>query len=397
MPILLMTILLSGMGFGLILPVFPFVAERLGVPHWAGPMMLGLYALGQLVATPFWGRYSDRFGRRPLLMASLAGGLVGHLIVAFAPNPLVLGLGRLLAGLMGGNISVAMAYAADISPPDRRVQTLGRVGAALSLGFIVGPLLGGVLGGADATTASLLWPGLAAALVSGVALLGAALFLEESLLPGSRQAGDNDPGASSGWQVFKHVVQRPVLGALLGVGFLAYLAMAAVETNFPFWSGDRFGWGPGQIGWSFTYLALLVVTTQGVLVGPLVQHFGEKRGLIGGLCAYVFGLLVMTQAEIWQVMIFGVTFTATGGALYMTTVISLVSKEAGVSERGLVLGAFNTTSWFGRALGPLLIALLALLGFGRNAPLFAAALIMLPCIALVLGLRSRAGEISQND
>ena len=91
------------------------------------------------------------------------------------------------------------------------------------------------------------------------------------------------------------------------------------------------------------------------------------------------------------------TFTATGGALYMTTVISLVSKEAGVSERGLVLGAFNTTSWFGRALGPLLIALLALLGFGRNAPLFAAALIMLPCIALVLGLRSRAGEISQND
>jgi MFS family permease len=128
MPVLLVTILLSGMGFGLILPGFPFVAEKLGVPHWAGPMVLGLYAIGQFIATPFWGRYSDRFGRRPLLIGSIAGGMVGHLICAFAPDPWTLSFGRLLTGLMGGNIPVAMAYASDISPPDQRAKTLGIVG-----------------------------------------------------------------------------------------------------------------------------------------------------------------------------------------------------------------------------------------------------------------------------
>jgi MFS family permease len=396
MPVLLLTILLSGMGFGLILPGFPFVAEKLGVPHWAGPMMLGLYAIGQFIATPFWGRYSDRYGRRPLLIGSIAGGMVGHLICAFAPNPFVLAFGRLLTGLMGGNIPVAMAYASDISPPEQRAKTLGTVGASLSLGFIVGPMVGGLLGGADAASATLLWPGLAAASVCLIALAGAFFFLKESLPPEkravARKAGDPTAGAGA----FRQVLKRPVLGSLLGVGFLAYLAMAAFETNFPFWAGDRFRWGPREIGLSFTYLAVLVVTTQGLLVGPLVKRFGEKRLLLAGLTSYVFGLLVMTQSIFWGVMLFGITFTTTGSALYMTTMNSLVSKQAGDSERGLVLGTFNTASWFGRALGPGLIALLGIAGLGRDAPLFAAALILLPCIAIVRGLRSRAAGIPTN-
>ena len=395
MPILLLTILLSGMGFGLILPGFPFVAEKLGVPHWAGPMMLGLYAIGQFIATPFWGRYSDRFGRRPMLLGSIAGGMVGHLICAFAPDPYILAAGRLLTGLMGGNVAVAMAYAADISPPDQRAKTLGRVGAALSLGFIVGPMVGGLLGGADAASATLLWPGLAAASVCFMALCGAFFFLRESLPP-EKRAGANklsDPAAQP--VGFRQVLKRPVLGSLLAVGFLAYLAMAAFETNFPFWAGDRFGWGPREIGLSFTYLAVLVVTTQGLLVGPLVKRFGEKRLLIGGLASYVIGLLVMTQSLFWGLMLFGITFTTTGSALYMATVNSLVSKQAGESEQGLVLGTFNTSSWFGRALGPGIIALLGVAGLGRDAPLFAAALILLPCIAIVRGLRSRAAGVAE--
>ena len=395
MPILLLTILLSGMGFGLILPGFPFVAEKLGVPHWAGPMMLGLYAIGQFIATPFWGRYSDRFGRRPMLLGSIAGGMVGHLICAFAPDPYILAAGRLLTGLMGGNVAVAMADAADISPPDQRAKTLGRVGAALSLGFIVGPMVGGLLGGADAASATLLWPGLAAASVCFMALCGAFFFLRESLPP-EKRAGANklsDPAAQP--VGFRQVLKRPVLGSLLAVGFLAYLAMAAFETNFPFWAGDRFGWGPREIGLSFTYLAVLVVTTQGLLVGPLVKRFGEKRLLIGGLASYVIGLLVMTQSLFWGLMLFGITFTTTGSALYMATVNSLVSKQAGESEQGLVLGTFNTASWFGRALGPGIIALLGVAGLGRDAPLFAAALILLPCIAIVRGLRSRAAGVAE--
>jgi len=397
MPVLLVTILLSGMGFGLILPGFPFVAEKLGVPHWAGPMVLGLYAIGQFIATPFWGRYSDRFGRRPLLIGSIAGGMVGHLICAFAPDPWTLSFGRLLTGLMGGNIPVAMAYASDISPPEQRAKTLGTVGASLSLGFIVGPLVGGLLGGKDAASATLLWPGLAAAAVCVLAIAGAFFYLKESLPPEKRATARPAGAPGGGFADFRQVMQRPVLGQLLFVGFLAYLAMAAFETNFPFWSGDRFGWGPREIGLSFTYLALLVVTTQGLLVGPLVKRFGEKRLLITGLSAYAFGLLVMTQSPLWQVMIVGITFTTTGSALYMTTMNSLVSKQAADTERGLVLGTFNTASWLGRALGPGMIALLGLAGLGRDAPLFAAALLMLPCILIMRGLRSRAAGVHAAD
>jgi DHA1 family tetracycline resistance protein-like MFS transporter len=397
MPVLLVTILLSGMGFGLILPGFPFVAEKLGVPHWAGPMVLGLYAIGQFIATPFWGRYSDRFGRRPLLIGSIAGGMVGHLICAFAPDPWTLSFGRLLTGLMGGNIPVAMAYASDISPPEQRAKTLGTVGASLSLGFIVGPLVGGLLGGKDAASATLLWPGLAAAAVCLMAITGAFFFLKESLPPEKRALARPAGATGGGLADFRQVVRRPVLGQLLAVGFLAYLAMAAFETNFPFWAGDRFGWGPREIGLSFTYLAVLVVTTQGLLVGPLVKRFGEKLLLIAGLSSYVVGLLVMTQSLFWGVMLFGITFTTTGSALYMTTMNSLVSKQAGDSERGLVLGTFNTASWLGRALGPGMIALLGLAGLGRDAPLFAAALLMLPCIAIMRGLRSRAAGVQPAD
>lgn len=231
----------------------------------------------------------------------------------------------------------------------------------------------------------MLWPGLAAASVCLLAIIGASLFLQESLPPELRVSSDRAGDAgNSGLGAFRQVLQRPVLAKLLTVGFLAYLAMAAFETNFPFWAGDRFGWGPQQIGLSFTYLAMLLVTTQGVLVGPLVSRFGEKRLLITGLSLYVVGLLVMTQSLEWPVMIFGSTFTTVG---------SLVSQQAGESERGMVLGTFSTASWLGRAIGPGVIALLGIAGLGRDAPLFAAAVLILPCIAIIRGLRSRAAGI----
>ena len=140
---------------------------------------------------------------------------------------------------------------------------------------------------------------------------------------------------------------------------------------------------------------MLVVTTQGALVGPLVRRFGEKPLLVAGLTAYIFGLLVMTGSAAWQLMVFGITFTTVGSALYMTTISSLVSKEAGDSERGLVLGTFNTASWLGRSLGPVVIALLGVAGLGRDAPLYAAALLMVPCILIIRGIRPQAPRVRE--
>ncbi|MFZ1624771.1 MAG: MFS transporter [Gammaproteobacteria bacterium] len=388
MPILFLTILLSGMGFGLILPGFPFVAMKLGASPAIATTILGLYAVGQVLSTPVWGRMSDRYGRKPLLLISIAGGLVSYLLLALSTNLWMLGLGRLLTGLMGGSLSLAMAYVSDLTPPEQRAKSMGYVGGSLSMGFIVGPMLGGLLGGRDAASATLLWPGLAAVLISAVMLIGAIFFLKESLPPEKRtKAGANKgPG---GFAAMRLVFARPLLARIVLVGFMVYLAMALFESIFPFWAGARFDWGPRQIGLSFTYLGAVVAIIQGVLVGRLVPVFGEGRLLIAGLACYIFGLLVMTQAPVWPMMIFGITFTTAGSALYMTTVTSLVSQQAGESERGLVLGIYNSGSWAGRALGPPLTGLLFEV-FGVNVPLYTAALILLPCIVILLGIVGRA-------
>ncbi len=390
MPILFLTILLSGMGFGLILPGFPFVAMKLGASSAVATTIIGLYAVGQVLSTPIWGRFSDRYGRKPLLLISIAGGLVSYLILAFASNLLMLGAGRLLTGLMGGSLALAMAYVSDLTPPEQRAKSMGYVGGSLSMGFILGPMLGGLLGGRDAASATLLWPGLAAVFINAVMLIGATFFLKESLPPEKRTkaGGNKGPG---GFAALRLVLARPLLARIVLVGFMAYLAMALFESIFPFWAGARFDWGPRQIGLTFTYLGTIVAIIQGVLIGRLVPIFGEGRLLIAGLVCYISGLLIMTQAPVWPLMVFGISFTTAGSALYMTTVTSLVSQQAGESERGLVLGTYNSGSWAGRALGPPLTGLLFDV-FGVNVPLYTAALILLPCIVILLGIVARTAN-----
>ena len=390
MPILFLTILLSGMGFGLILPGFPFVAMKLGASSAVATTIIGLYAVGQVLSTPVWGRFSDRYGRKPLLLISIAGGLVSYLILAFASNLWMLGAGRLLTGLMGGSLALAMAYVSDLTPPEQRAKSMGYVGGSLSMGFILGPMLGGLLGGRDAASATLLWPGLAAVFINAVMLIGATFFLKESLPPEKRTkaGGNKGPG---GFAALRLVLARPLLARIVLVGFMAYLAMALFESIFPFWAGARFDWGPRQIGLTFTYLGTIVAIIQGVLIGRLVPIFGEGRLLIAGLVCYISGLLIMTQAPVWPLMVFGISFTTAGSALYMTTVTSLVSQQAGESERGLVLGTYNSGSWAGRALGPPLTGLLFDV-FGVNVPLYTAALILLPCIVILLGIVARTAN-----
>jgi MFS family permease len=390
MPILLLTILLSGMGFGLILPGFPFVALKLGASSAVATTILGLYAVGQVLSTPVWGRFSDRYGRKPLLIISIAGGMVSYLILAFATNLWMLGLGRLLTGLMGGSLALAMAYVSDLTPPEQRARSMGYVGGSLSMGFIVGPMLGGLLGGRDAASATLVWPGLAAAGISALMLVGAIFFLKESLPPEKRTSAGGKKGPG-GFEALRLVLARPLLARIVLVGFMVYLAMALFESIFPFWARARFDWGPRQIGLSFTYLGAIVAVIQGVLVGRLVPIFGEGRLLIAGLVCYIFGLLVMTQAPVWPMMIFGITFTTAGSALYMTTITSLVSQQAGESERGLVLGTYNSGSWAGRALGPPMTGLLFDV-FGVNVPLYVAVLVLLPCIVILLGIVARTAN-----
>lgn len=378
--------MLSGMGFGLVLPTFLFFAGNLGASATVAATIAGTYSIGQFISTPVWGRMSDRYGRKPMLLLSMAGLTLSYVLLALADNLWLLALARAMNGLMAGNIAVAMAYVSDITPIEKRAQGMGYVGGSISIGFIIGPMIGGLLGGADAESASIFLPSVAATVICAVTFV-ATLFLKESLTPEQRARATHgeQPG---GFVAAKQVLRRPVMFRLVFVGFLVFFAMALFETIMPFWAKARFDWGPRDVGYCFTYLGLVVTIVQGILVGKLAPVFGESKLVIGGLIAYAFGLIFMTQAPIWQLMMFGITFTAGGGAMVITSMSSLVSAEAAENERGLVLGVYNSGSWMGRAGGPPASGLL-FENIGAQAPLYGAALIMLPCIVMVALVRAR--------
>src|ERR1700761_7670180 len=171
------------LGFGILIPLVPYMGVRFNVPpEWITPIM-GSYSLCQLIAAPFWGRLSDRHGRRPILMTSLAGACVSYLILGFASNIWWLLVSRMLGGFMAGNISAAFAYASDVSTPEKRAASLGLIGAAIGIGFTIGPAIGGLLAGNNLQTANFLLPATVSACLSVVAIALVALMLPESNTP----------------------------------------------------------------------------------------------------------------------------------------------------------------------------------------------------------------------
>ena len=235
MLILFLVCVLSAMGFGLVLPSLLFYAENLGATPDVATLIIAAYAVGQFISTPIWGRLSDRFGRKPILIISSAGMLLSYLLLAWSWNLWVLGLARGFGGLMADTFSAAAAYVTDITLPEQRAKGMGMVGAGMSVGFILGPALGGLLGGADAESASLFGPGLAAAGIAAFTVIAIALFLRESLPPEQREqlAEARHP---SQLDALRRVLAQPLLAIMVFVGLFYSSAFALNETIFPLWS-----------------------------------------------------------------------------------------------------------------------------------------------------------------
>jgi DHA1 family tetracycline resistance protein-like MFS transporter len=392
----------STMGFGLVLPPFLFVAQNFGASETLAAFIVSTFAMGQFIATPIWGRMSDRYGRKPILVLTMLGSGVAYLGMALADKTgsvWLLLASRFFTGLMAGNFAAATAYVADITTAENRAQGMGMVGGAISLGFMMGPGIGGWLSGNTAETASLFLPSVAATVASLVTVVAIVLFLKESLPP-EKRAGNKanlnqaTPGAM---ESFRHILGRPMLALMVLMGFFVFFAMTNFETTFPFWANAGFGWGPQQVGSMFMYLGFCVMVTQMFIVGRLTPIFGEGKVLLFATCMYIFGLLFMATVPFsfepanWQVMLIGITFTAMGGAMFNTASISWVSKQAGDQERGSVLGLFQSAGWLGRSVGPTVSGFL-FQTVGHNAPLFAGALLMVPVFVIVTAIRRHAAR-----
>ena len=365
MPTLFLIVFVDLVGFGLVIPLLPFYALRFAASPQQVTVLLAVYSLMQLFTAPLWGRLSDRVGRRPVMIVSMAASVLAYAWIGSATALWMLFAARALAGACAGNIAAAQAYIADVTKPEERARGMGLIGAAFGLGFIIGPALGGLLSGNDPATADVATPAWVAAGLSLLALCGVALLLPESL-PADRRG--RAPSRSR-FAAILDVLHRPVLSRLILIFFLVILAFAGMESTFALWAVGQFGWGPRQVGYVFSYVGIISAILQGGLIGSLTRLFGEERLLLCGLAVIGAGLCTLPFAHILVTLGAAVTALALGMGLTQPSLNSLISRRAGREEQGEVLGVSQSVGSLSRVLGPAAAGLF--FGeFGRNAPYF---------------------------
>lgn len=372
------------LGFGILIPLVPYMGVRFNAPpEWITPIM-GSYSLCQLLAAPFWGRLSDRYGRRPILMTSLAGACVSYLILGFAGNIAWLLVSRMLGGFMAGNISAAFAYASDVSEPQKRAASLGLIGAAIGIGFTVGPAIGGLLAGNDLATASFLLPAVVSACLSVVAIGLVAFMLPESNTAEHRAKRRDQSRLGP----VRLLLERPTLRYIAAAALLVTIAQSILDSILGLWALDKYGLGPRTVGLLIFCVAVLAVVTQGVLVRVLVPRLGEPKLATIGILTFVTGLLIVSEAPSVGLTFLGLALCGIGAGAFAPSNSALASKQSDTHDRGAVMGTYQSSSSLARVIGPFASGpLYALLG--SKAPFLAGACVALPAAWFIWRVRQR--------
>ena len=372
------------LGFGILIPLVPYMGVRFNAPpQWITPIM-GAYSLCQLVAAPFWGNLSDRYGRRPILMTSLAGACVSYLILGFANNIWWLLVSRMLGGFMAGNISAAFAYASDVSEPEHRAAALGLIGAAIGIGFTVGPAVGGVLAGNDLQTASFLLPATVSAALSLLAIALVVFMLPESNTPQLRARRHEGPRTGP----IRLLLERPALRFVAAAALLVTTAQSILDSILGLWALDKYGFGPRTVGLLLFCVAVLAVLTQGALVRVLVPRLGEPKLAIIGVLTFVTGLLIVSEAPGVGVTVLGLALCGVGVGAFTPSNSALASKQSNAHDRGAVMGTYQSSSSLARVIGPFASGPMYA-ALGSKAPFLAGACVALPAAWLIWRLKRR--------
>jgi len=379
--IIFLTIFVNLIGFGIIIPLLPFYAQTFGASPLAIGLLFAAYSICQLIAAPVLGDWSDRYGRRPVLVFSLAGTVVSFVLLALANSLALLFVARIVDGLSGGNISTARAYVADITEPKDRARAYGLIGAAFGLGFILGPALSGVLAGISYTAP--IW---AAAAITLVATAVAWFWLPETVH--RARAGTGMPLRS-----LAEMLGRPGLGRVLAVDFIYWFAFAIFQTTFALFTAERFRFDASQTGYFFSAFGVLGAIVQGGFIRPIVHRLGDRTTFLLGLLLSAAGLVGATLSH--SVPMFAATLVplAFGIGFGHPTVSSLVSRSARGDEQGRVQGAASAVESLGRTVGPVW-GNASLQRFGEATPYLSAAAFLMVTLILTLGVHLAEPEAS---
>ena len=369
-------------GFGIVIPLLPFYAEHYDASPDQVTLVMAVYSLAQFATAPIWGRLSDRFGRRPILIVSLAGTLGAYLWLAYAADLTDLFLARTAAGLMAGSISAAFAYVADVTDEANRAKGMGLIGAAFGLGFIAGPAIGGILAGADLAATNFQLPAFAAAAFSGAALVMTLAILKESLAGEARQRmARQSPDERR--QAFRRTINARNVRVMIILTFLAVFVFAGLESTFAMWSERKFGWGVLQNGYVFAFLGLISALIQGGLVDRLSRRFGELGMIRQGFVALAAGLALLPAASNLPLMIGALVIVTYGFSVVTPALNSALSLSAPEDAQGGVLGLGRSASTLARAAGPAGAGYLFAFA-GKDWPFLAGAAIIAIVLAFTL-------------
>jgi DHA1 family tetracycline resistance protein-like MFS transporter len=346
---IVVVLLIDMIGFGIIIPVMPGLIQELtggsvSLAAQYGGWMLAAYAITQFFCAPIIGGLSDRFGRRPVLLASLFGFCVDYLFLAFAPSIGWLFVGRVIAGMMGASFVAASAYIADISTPENRAKNFGLIGAMFGLGFIIGPVIGGFLGEFGSRTPFFVTAGLTA-----INWLYGYFVLPESLPQENRRPFDWKRANPVGTVI--SVWQYKVVSGLLFVLALLYVSAHAVQSNWAYYTIEKFSWTTGMIGLSLGVVGLVFVVVQGGLIRVILPKLGQQRTVYAGLMLYAIGFLLYAVAsQSW--MMYAVTVVYCMGGIAGPALQGIMSSAVPPNAQGELQGAFASLMSMTAVVGP---------------------------------------------
>jgi multidrug resistance protein len=334
------TVVLDMIGFGIVVPILGRYADRFGASGLQVGLLFASFSLAQMVFAPVFGRWSDRIGRKPVLIVSLFGSAIGSFILAAAGSLWVLFVGRIIDGASGASVSVAQGAVTDIAPPAQRARMIGLLSMAFGVGFIIGPAIGGLaaLGGPHVPF-----------IVAGMLALSNAVAAIVRLPETKRADATPRPRTrrfSAGW-----------LTVYVVVGFMTMLPFAGFEATFAIFGKARFALDEASTAAVFLFIGLLTAAVHGGLVGPLTARFGSASLLRAGLACIAAGLLTLSSAVVWPVLLLALVFMVVGSGLSTPSLTTLVVNSADDSRRGEVLGVQQSANALARTVGPPLAGL----------------------------------------
>ncbi len=361
---ILITVAFDMLAFGIIAPVLPnLILQMEGGSMARASAVTGYFGFAwatmQFIFSPILGAWSDRFGRRPVILISCLGLGLDYIFMALAPSLRWLFVGRIISGITTSNISSAFAYVTDVTPPEKRAKQFGMVGAVFGLGFVVGPAVGGFLGGI-----SLRAPFWAAAILSLANVLYGFFILPESLPKEKR--------AKSAWQMANPLGSltllrsHPELAGLSAAMTLFYLAHNALPSVFVLYTEYRYGWNERDVGLSLTVVGVFAATVSGGLVGPYVKRFGEKFSLLSGLVFGILGFAGFALAWRGSLLLASIPFIALWGVAG-PAMQSLMSRRVDPTSQGKLQGAINSLRAITGMIGPLIFTQVFALAIAKNA------------------------------